>query len=313
MLLCFRNRAPTGEASLVREAPGPPVCLLAGAVLNWVIGMLTKQAGLTVLVFASLLPSPVSWRSLDGRKPEARSAQSPRAAKALPSLEEFWGAVADLRASVPEEPASREAMERALKILDSVAIAGLTGNGQDVLPMANQRLAGYVTRQPAAGEGYKLYQIGHGPDVYALAANFGSSGPSAVLVYARLGPQEPLRVAGRIDRFSQKDYFDDYLELVGIDSRDVVFLTVTGRTDELQSGWFAAWRFDGKVVVEMWSSELLSHSSYETIPGGIAITYCADSDEQNPVVCRKMMRERHLWDGTSWKRAHQEEVPASGH
>ncbi len=274
--------------------------------------MLSKPMGLAALVLASLLPGPASWRGLDERKPEGRPAQSSRAANVLPSIEEFGRAVADLRAAPPEAAASREAMEQALKILDRVAIASLAGNGQDLLPVANQRLAGYVTRQPVAGEGYRLYRIKREPDVYALAANFGSSGPSAVRVYASTAPAGPLGVAARIDRFSQKDYFDDYLELVGVDSRDAVFVTATGRTDELRSGWFAAWRFDGKGVAEMWSSELLPHSSYEAIPGGIAITYCADFDEANPAACRKMLRERHQWDGIAWKRVQQEEIPLTG-
>ncbi len=276
------------------------------------VPMPTKPMGFTGLVLACLFSGLASWVGLSERKPGERPRQSEGAAKDLPGIEEFGRAVAELRASAPEEPASGKVMEHALKILDGAAITSLTGNGQDLLAAANQRLAGYVTRQPAAGEGYRLYQIGHAPDVYALAANFGSSGPSAVRIYAGSGPLKPLGMAGSIDRFSQKDYFDGYLELIGVDSRDAVFLTVTGRTDELRSGSFAAWRFDGKGVAEMWSSELLSESSYEAIPGGIVITYCADSDEQNPAVCRKMMRERHLWDGTFWKRTHQEEVPGPG-
>lgn len=265
-----------------------------------------------MLVVTSLLTSPVSRRGLDARKPDGRPTQTPSAARGLPSAEDFGRAVRDMRAAEPEGAASHEAMEQALKILDRAVMASLDGGGQDLLPIANQRLTGYITRLPAAGEGYRLFRIGHGAAVYALAANFGSSGPSAVRIYARSGPQEPFQLAGKIDRLSQKDYFDDYLEVVEVDSPDAVFVTVTGRTDELRSGSFASWRFDGKGVVELWSSDLLSHSSYEPIPGGIVITYCADSDEANPSVCRKKQRERHLWDGTTWKRVQQEEIPVTG-
>jgi len=274
--------------------------------------MLTRVMGLTVFVVACLPLGPTGQGGLDGRKPGARPTQASGAANSSPTADEFRRAVAALRAAAPEEAASHEAMEQALQILDHEAIAGLNGNGQDLLPLANQRLTGYVTRMPAAGEGYRLYQIARRLDVYALAANFDSSGPSAVRVYARSGPREPFRLAGRIDRFSQKDYFDDYLELIEVDSRDAVFVTVTGRTDELRSGSFASWRFDGKGVVELWTSDLLPHSSYEAIPGGIAITYCADSDDANAAVCRKRRRERHLWDGTAWKSVQEEEIPADG-
>lgn len=273
--------------------------------------MLTKAMGLTVLVVARLLLGPTGHGGLDGKKPGGRPTQAPSVTKGLPSTEEFGRAVVNLR-TAPEEAASREAMEQALKILDHEAIAILNGSGQDLLLLANQRLTGYVTRMPAAGEGYRLYQITRGPDVYALAANFGSSGPSAVRVYARSGPQELFGLAGRIDRFSQNDYFDDYLELIGVDSPDAVFVTVTGRTDELRSGSFASWRFDGKGVVELWTSDLLPHSSYEAVPGGIVITYCADSDEAIQAACRKRQRERHWWDGTAWKSVQKEEIPANG-
>lgn len=274
--------------------------------------MLVQRISVTTLVLWTALGSAGGGRGLDAKTLDGRQAQTIRPESELLSREEFERAVGDLRAAAPESPASRDAMEQALRILDIVAITSLRGADQDVVTAANQRLAGYVTRQPAAGEGYRVIRIRQGPDAYVLAANFGSSGPSAARVYAKLGPQKGFTLAGRIDRFSQKDYFDDYLQLFAVDPSAAVFVTVTGRTDELRSGWFAAWQFDGKGVVEVWSSELLSHSNYETVPRGIVITYCADSDEQNPVVCRRMLRERHLWDGTAWKRVQQEEIPATG-
>lgn len=234
--------------------------------------------------------------------------QSSRVAEVPPSIEEFGRAVADLRAIAPEEPAVREGLERALRILDRLVITSLAGKGKDTLVLTNQRLSTYVSRQPAAGESYRLYQVGK--EAYALAANFGSSGPSAVVIFARPDSQGQFAVVGTIDRFSQEGYFDDYLELVPVDLQQAVFLTVTGRTDELQSGWFAAWRFDGKAVVLMWSSELLPHSSYQAVPSGIVITYCADSDEQNPSVCRETAVESRLWNGTSWQMTQDKKVAA---
>jgi hypothetical protein len=270
--------------------------------------MLTRHVGVILLAGTALLVGPTTAMHVHQGWFERPEPQSSRVAAVFPSVEEFGRAVADLRAIAPEEPAAREGMGRALRILDSVVIASLGGRGKDTLLLTNQRLSAYVSREPAAGESYRLYQVGK--EAYALAANFGSSGPSGVVVYARPDPQAQLAVVGTIERFSQKDYFDDYLELVPVDLQQAVFLTVTGRTDELQSGWFAAWQFDGKAVVEMWSSELLPHSSYEAVSRGIVINYCADSDEQDPSVCRAITREAHLWDGTSWQVTQDKKVAA---
>ncbi len=199
--------------------------------------------------------------------------------------------------------------ERALAMLDGMVFDALRRGPEPNLETLNQELSALVVRQPAVGEGYQLVSLGASPAVYALVATFSVGGPSAVRLYARNGPNPAdYRLAARIDRFAQPDFFDDYLELVPIPASAVVFVTVAGRTDELQSGAFTAWRFDGARVVTLWASELLPQSSYAVHPDGFLLTYCAESEEDHPRQCRAMVRDRYVWDSTSWKRVEHSPV-----
>jgi hypothetical protein len=244
----------------------------------------------------------------EGRRVTSRVAERKLVVQAQRRESEFTEAVEALRAASPDDPEAQPAMERALKLLDGAVAASLGAGSGVSLEAVNQNLAGYITREPAAGEGYRLYRVGQAPDVYALSANFGSSGPSAVRIYARTSPGGPYQLAGRIDRYAQKDYFDDYLELLPVDAQSAVFVTVTGRTDELQSGSFALWQYNGKEVAALWSSDLLPLSRYEVVPRGLVITYCADLEGQNQQTCRKTVREKYQWNGQTWKQESQEEV-----
>ena len=188
--------------------------------------------------------------------------------------------------------------QEALSILDQFALEALQGEGEPDLKALNHRLAELVAQQPARGESYIVVRLGGSPALFALAANFGVSGPSAVRLYAR--GSHGYELSARIDRFSQQDFFDDYLELVPVNNAPV-FVTVTGRTDELATGMFAAWRFAGGRLENLWSSDLLPQSSYEARPDGLEITYCAETDEDQPSVCRGMARDRYVWDGVAWK------------
>ncbi len=197
--------------------------------------------------------------------------------------------------------------EHALAILDSMALEALNAPGQPNLEALNQRLASLVAQQPPVGEDYRVVRLGGPPAAYALIANFGLGGPSAVRLYGAVAGRYAL--GARIDRFAQKDFFDEYLELVPVAAPVTLFVTVTGRTDDLQTGAFTAWRFDGDRVGAVWSSDILQQSSYEPLPGGFRITYCAETDEDNPRLCRRMTRDRYVWDGGAWKRVEQTPVP----
>ena len=202
--------------------------------------------------------------------------------------------------------------QAALGILDTFMLDALNAGDGPKLEALNQRLSSLVTQNPPVGQGYVVLRLGGSPPIFALAANFGSSGPSAARFYAR-GP-EKYRMVARIDPAMQPDYFDDYLQILPLpgfaSGPEVVFVTVTGRTDEFATGVFAAWRLTGDRLQEVWVTDLLSRSSYEVRPDGFQLTYCAEPDEERPGACQRMTRERYIWDG-AWKRVEQVDVPAS--
>jgi hypothetical protein len=208
------------------------------------------------------------------------------------------------------EDSKESVQEEALGILDRIALAALNSPAPDLAAL-NERLARLVTQAPAVGESYAVVPLGTGPRAYALVANFGLSGPSAVRLYA--GPAGGLRRIARIDRFRQEDFFDEYMELVPLAGADAVFVTVTGRTDELETGAFAAWHLDGERLKLLWSTEILQQSSYEAGPAeaGFRVTFCAETDEDRPRVCRQMVRERYVWSSGEWKRAERQALPAA--
>jgi hypothetical protein len=240
----------------------------------------------------------------------------PAAAAAQGGPPEFVRLVAQISAnSDADTPAKaaqlKSAEEQALETLDRAALAGLNAAAVD-LNALNQRMTQFVTRQPALGEGYRLVRLGGSAPVYALAANFGPAGPSAVRIYA--GSAGHLELAARIDRFAQPDFPDDFLELVpwtapGIS--DAVFVTVIGRTDELQTGIFAAWRFDRQKVAPVWTSDILPRSSYEMAANGFRVTFCGETDPDDDAKCLGMTRERYAWQGGKWTQLESVPVPAA--
>ncbi len=197
--------------------------------------------------------------------------------------------------------------EQALSILDGVILETLNRAGEADLNALNQRLARMVAQQPPLGEDYRFVRLSSSPTSYALAANFGLGGPSAVRLYQVVAGRYAL--VARIDRFTQRNFFDEYLELVPLAGPSPLFVTVTGRTDDLQTGSFAAWRLEGQRVTSVWASDILPQSSYESRPDGFQLTYCAETDDDNPRVCHRMTRERYAWEGASWKRVQQTAIP----
>ena len=204
-----------------------------------------------------------------------------------------------------EKPAD---MEKALGYLDSVVIAALNGSPEVNLDGANRALAELVSRTPPVGENYRLAKLGGAPAAYALAVNFGEGGPAAVRIYS--GPAGHFALAARIDHFSQKDFFDSDLELVSVSNAEPVFVTVSGRTDDLSTGVFSAWRFDGRQVTELWNSDLLQQSSYESDEKGFHLAYCSQVNEDRPSECLKMSRDVYQLHGGEWKRVETSELPA---
>lgn len=251
---------------------------------------------------AALLLLPASAVALRALLPNANERIQAQSAES--EFERLALRLAQQRLAGAEE--NEKLQEQALAILDSMALSTLNAPGAPNLEALNQRLALLVTQQPSVGENYRVVRLGGPPAAYALAANFSLGGPSAVRLYGAAAGRYAL--AARIDRFAQKDFFDEYLELVPVTAPVTLFITVTGRTDDLQTGAFTAWRFDGERVRAEWSSDILQQSSYESLPDGFRITYCAETDEDNPRVCRRMTRDRYVWDA-AWKRVEQTPVP----
>jgi hypothetical protein len=201
-------------------------------------------------------------------------------------------------------------MEKALAYLDSIAVSVLNIPEGPNLDGANRGLAGLASHTPPVGENYRLVKLGGNPPAYAMVINFGLGGPAAVRLYA--GGAGHYALAARIDHFAQKDFFDSDLELVPVSNSEPVFVTVSGRTDDLSTGLFSAWQFDGHRVVALWNSDLLQQSSYEADENGFRLAYCSQVDEDHPSQCLKMSRDLYRFQSGEWKRIETADLPPPG-
>jgi hypothetical protein len=210
------------------------------------------------------------------------------------------------KAPVDDAEAIEKLETKALTILDSIVLNVISVRGTADLESLNARLAALATRGDAPGESYHVLRLAGQTPVYALAADFGLGAPSAVRLYARENSGK-LALAARIDRSAQKDFLDDSLEFVPIPGSAVVFVTVAGRTDDLQTGVFTAWQFDAQGLHQLWTSDLVQQSNYQINADGFQVTYCKDPDDDNPHTCHAMIRERYQWRSGEWRRV--ESVP----
>jgi len=197
--------------------------------------------------------------------------------------------------------AENEALqEKAMSYLDALASVALSNSGAPDLDGINQRISGLVSHDPPVGENYHLLRLGGNPATYALVANFGLGGPAAVRVYT--GADGRFALAAKIDHLVQPDFFDSDIELIPVSSSEPAFVIVAGRTDDLATGVFSAWRFDGRRLVMLWSSDLLQQSSYEADANGFHLTYCSQPDDDHPARCPKMARDLYRLETGEWKR-----------
>ncbi len=198
-------------------------------------------------------------------------------------------------------------MEKALAYLDSVAVSVLNIPAGPNLDGANRGLAGLASHTPPVGENYRLVKLGGTPAGYAMVVNFGLGGPAAVRIYA--GSAGNYALAARIDRFVQKDFLDGDIEIVPVSKSEPVLVTVSGRTDDLSTGMFSAWQFDGHRVLNLWNSDLLQQSSYEADENGFHLAYCSLVDEDRPSQCLKMSRDLYRFQAGEWKRIETTDLP----
>jgi hypothetical protein len=200
-------------------------------------------------------------------------------------------------------------LEKPLAYLDAIAIAALNASTTPDLDAANRQLEGLIAQGSPVGENYHLMKLGGSPAVYAMEINFGLGGPAAVRIYA--GEPSRYRLAGQIDHFTQPDFLDSDIELVSVSAAAHVFVTVSGRTDDLSTGAFAAWQFNEHGVTNLWNSDLLQQSSYELEARGFRIAYCSQVDDDRPSQCLKMSRDLYQLDDGKWKRIETAELPSA--
>jgi hypothetical protein len=223
-----------------------------------------------------------------------------------PSIE-FKRLVAQLSHARLDGAAESEAsQEKALGILDGFASSVLGSSTPPDLDAANRRLGELVSHVPPVGENYRLLRLGGSPAAYAMVVNFGLGGPAAVRIYSHATGRYAL--AARIDRFVEKDFFDSDIELIPMSTAEPVFVIVAGRTDDLATGMFSAWRFDGRRAAPLWSSDLLQQSSYAADGDGFHLTYCSQPDEDHPAQCLKMRRDLYRLEASEWKRIATEDL-----
>ncbi len=198
--------------------------------------------------------------------------------------------------------------KRALELLDAIVLEGLNAAAAPDPNAISKTLGALVASQPPVGEEYRLLRMGSASAPwFLLSVNFGLAGPSGLRIYGAAAGGQPYRLAAGIDRFTQPEYFDEFLSVVQVAPGDGVFITVTGRTDELETGSFIAWRFHGGQLQRLWSTELLERSRYELSGMEFRLTYCEETDEDDPRKCLGMVRERYAWRG-EWLRVERREV-----
>lgn len=237
---------------------------------------------------------------------------APQTANPLPkSLEADFGAiVASMANAAPDDNAAiKKSLEKAAGILDSAVLGALPEHDATGLDQINARLTKFISHESGMGESYRLVSLGGQPRTYALVADFGLGAPSAIRIYSQQGSAKRYSLAAKIDRFTQDDFLDDSLELVPISATPIVFVTVAGRTDDLRTGIFTAWQFDGKGLKQIWASDLLQQSDYQVAADGFQLTYCHDPDETDPNVCKGMVREKYSFQGGAWVRTESTKIP----
>lgn len=224
-----------------------------------------------------------------------------------PEFTQLADKLATDRSAEAEESQAPE--QQALEILDRAVLPSLNAPSPDLAAL-NQRLAKFVTREPPLGESFRVFALGGSPSSFALLVDFGEAGPSAVRIYS--GAPGKLSLAARVDRYAQKDFLDDYVELVLLPGPAAIFVTVAGRTDDFKTGVFTAWHFDGQRVEQVWTSDIVSQSSYEAAANGFQLDYCADDTPDDPRACHDMRRERFVWQDGAWKQAESTKLAPVG-
>src|SRR5207245_477609 len=138
---------------------------------GWPLRTHTRASALAALVFilAAAARSPGGARGplerVQVQKPESEFAR-------------LAARLAEQRLGGADE--GQKLQEQALAILDGLALEALNAPQGLDLEALNKRLDAMATQQPPVGESYRVLRLGGQPAPYALVANFGLGGPSAV-------------------------------------------------------------------------------------------------------------------------------------
>jgi hypothetical protein len=191
--------------------------------------------------------------------------------------------------------------EQALQLLDALVLAGVSAPEPDLAAL-NRRLDSLAAVPVRVGESYHLARLGpraQGVRYYVLGVNFGFAGPAAARVYSCR--DDDCRLAGSVDADYDAELFDENLVVHALDTEEPVFVLITGRTDELSTGAFAAWRFTSAGLDRLWAVELSPRAEYEALPDGIRVRYCAEPDLYRPETCVRTARESWAWRNGAWR------------
>jgi hypothetical protein len=248
-------------------------------MINITISEIVRQTARQFVSILFLCPSLFLLIIFAGQRPLKGQATKPAAAN--PETEFAVAASALAKAPVDDVAVIQRYETRALGILDTAMLRALAGRADVDLPAVNERIAKFASRKAGAGESYRVVKVADSPVAYALAADFGVDAPSAVRIYSQRGTPGQYVLAARIDRFTQTDLMDDSMEVAPISSAAGVFVTIAGRTDDFKTGDFMAWQFDGQTLHQLWDSDLLEHSSFQTTAAGFEMTYCKEPDEEH--------------------------------
>lgn len=257
------------------------------------------------LPFVCLLAmvGPASW-------PQAAPAAQSPAAPDIARASEFRKLSADIAYDRAHwRDSTQKSQEDALEILDLAVLSALNGSKAPDLASLNVSLAA-LPEASSSDQSFRVSQLGTDNPVYALTANFGANGPSALRIYSL--QSHSYELLGRIDRFSEPAFFDDSMILLPLEKIPGIFVTVTGRTDSLSTGMFGAWRFAGGRLQKLWLSELLVHSTFIAQSDGLQLDYCGQPDDADPAICHQTLRDVYAWKDNAWKRISQAVVPPAG-
>ncbi len=155
-----------------------------------------------------------------------------------------------------------------------------------------------------------MFRLGGNPAAFALLADFGEGGPSAVRIYA--GAPGKLSLAARVDRYAQKDFFDDYIELVPVPGPVALLSPWRGAPTTSRQAYSRPGILTDTKQRPFGCRISSSNRVMRSVRNGLQLNYCADPDPDDPRVCHQTRRERFAWQDGAWKQAESVALAPAG-